>query len=354
MRSGNRRGVIVAIALASAAVMAPATTAQAGGGLWHTIPREVPAVDYRTGTIMMAPPIPYGEYAKDYVGSIHGAAGLAAGAVHGLIGKVCALCGGAACGSCGGSGHGHKGKTCGDCGGDGCGHCGGGLFSGHKHGRAADCVTCIGAGSGHGLFGHGPGKHGGGHGLFGHGTDGHGLSLCGGPGQAPCASPQGHVIASGQSPAGPVASHPCGRCGGLGLLGARACGQCGGHGLLGGLGGACKSCGGSGLLGGSPCGGCGGHGLLSRHKMTCSACGGHGKHHDGNPCHACGGTGLLHHLLGAAHGAAASMLGVGNIKYFVGPGGPVPLTPGYVPYVVPTRSPRDFFAFPPYRDRAMP
>ena len=38
----------------------------------------------------------------------------------------------------------------------------------------------------------------------------------------------------------------------------------------------------------------------------------------------------------------------GDIKYFVGPGGPVPLTPGYVPYVVPTRSPRDFLAFPPY------
>ncbi len=38
----------------------------------------------------------------------------------------------------------------------------------------------------------------------------------------------------------------------------------------------------------------------------------------------------------------------GDIKYFVGPGGPVPLTPGYVPYVIPTRSPRDFLAFPPY------
>jgi hypothetical protein len=37
----------------------------------------------------------------------------------------------------------------------------------------------------------------------------------------------------------------------------------------------------------------------------------------------------------------------GYVKYFMGAGGPVPLTPGYVPYVVATRSPRDFFAFPP-------
>ncbi len=75
----------------------------------------------------------------------------------------------------------------------------------------------------------------------------------------------------------------------------------------------------------------------------------------------CGGTGLIHqlaglphHVIGAVHGAAASVLHVGDIEYFVGPGGPVPITPGYVPYVVPTRSPRDFFAFPPFSDRAMP
>jgi hypothetical protein len=36
-----------------------------------------------------------------------------------------------------------------------------------------------------------------------------------------------------------------------------------------------------------------------------------------------------------------------HVDYFLGAGGPVPLTPGYVPYVVATRSPRDFFAFPP-------
>ena len=36
-----------------------------------------------------------------------------------------------------------------------------------------------------------------------------------------------------------------------------------------------------------------------------------------------------------------------KVDCFVGPGGPVPLTPGYVPYIVTTRSPRDFFSFPP-------
>ena len=36
-----------------------------------------------------------------------------------------------------------------------------------------------------------------------------------------------------------------------------------------------------------------------------------------------------------------------KVEYFVGAGGPVPITPGYVPYIVATRSPRDFFAFPP-------
>ncbi len=50
------------------------------------------------------------------------------------------------------------------------------------------------------------------------------------------------------------------------------------------------------------------------------------------------------------HGKLASLaagLHKPKVKWFVGPGGPVPLTPGYVPYIVTTRSPRDFFAFPP-------
>ena len=36
-----------------------------------------------------------------------------------------------------------------------------------------------------------------------------------------------------------------------------------------------------------------------------------------------------------------------KISWFIGAGGPVPITPGYVPYIVTTRSPRDFFSFPP-------
>ena len=50
-------------------------------------------------------------------------------------------------------------------------------------------------------------------------------------------------------------------------------------------------------------------------------------------------------------GLAAKLTHKGQIQYFVGPGGPVPLTPGYVPYVVTTRSPRDYFAFPPFSDQ---
>jgi hypothetical protein len=55
-------------------------------------------------------------------------------------------------------------------------------------------------------------------------------------------------------------------------------------------------------------------------------------------------------MLGGVHGLIGKALHIGEIDYFVGAGGPVPLTPGYVPYVVPVRSPRDFFSFPPMTD----
>jgi hypothetical protein len=55
-------------------------------------------------------------------------------------------------------------------------------------------------------------------------------------------------------------------------------------------------------------------------------------------------------LLGSPLGLLGSALHGNDVKYFVGPGGPVPITPGYVPYVVATRSPRDYFAFPPRSD----
>jgi hypothetical protein len=100
-----------------------------------------------------------------------------------------------------------------------------------------------------------------------------------------------------------------------------ACGFMGKHGLPG-----CCMAGAP----GSPCGSCGGAG-----------------------CGLCGGTGLC---AGAGHlgaGLPAGLLGGGHhIRWFLGAGGPVPLTPGYVPYVVATRSPRDFFAFPPFNPDA--
>ena len=55
-------------------------------------------------------------------------------------------------------------------------------------------------------------------------------------------------------------------------------------------------------------------------------------------------------LKSGLHGKLASMAGVlhkPKISWFNGAGGPVPITPGYVPYIVTTRSPRDFFSFAP-------
>ena len=108
-------------------------------------------------------------------------------------------------------------------------------------------------------------------------------------------------------------------------------------------GGGCGGCGGAGL--GDPCSGCGGGG--------CGACGGCGlfKHGQGGTgCGLCGGrgcAGCLKGLASKAHGLLGGLLHHQKVDYFVGPGGPVPLTPGYVPYIVTTRSPRDFLSFPP-------
>jgi hypothetical protein len=112
----------------------------------------------------------------------------------------------------------------------------------------------------------------------------------------------------------------------------------------------------------APCGvsGCGifaghrhlGHGKNGRicdpcHGKGCGLCGGDGL------CDGCGnpGCGMCHGLgsgLGSkVHGKLASILHKPKVEYFVGPGGPVPITPGYVPYIVSTRSPRDYFSFAP-------
>jgi hypothetical protein len=118
------------------------------------------------------------------------------------------------------------------------------------------------------------------------------------------------------------------------------------HSHLGGLIGKirCHFCGGRG------CGGCSGIGVGD----PCSSCGGLG-HGRGGICGGCGGSGLLGHgmgghglgVLGNVTGRLRGLLHLGGVDYFVGAGGPVPLTPGYVPYVVTTRSPRDYFSFPP-------
>lgn len=355
MRSGNWRGAAVAIAAVAAMTLGSAREAKADGLLRHTIPRETLALDYRTGDVMMAPPIPYGEYTKDYAGAVHGAAGMAFGAIHGVAGHIkglCAKCGGGLCGQCGGKGLLHGG-ACGGCGGDGCGTCGSGLL-----GHGGNGLFHNGMG---GLFGrkHGHG-HDGGMSLGGHGLglhDGPGAA-CVGPGCASYASSQAApaVPAKASGQAGALASSQqaigaCGGCLGTGKIGGGGgCGLCGGTGLIKSLFG--KFCGG---CHGAGCGGCGGTGLLGHGGGDGS---GHG--HGGDACGNCHGRGCglcsglkakAHGLLGVPAGLAAKLLHKGEIQYFVGPGGPVPLTPGYVPYVVPTRSPRDFFAFPPFSDQ---
>ena len=352
MRIGFWRGVMLAVALFSIAATAPKASAD---GFHHTIPQEVLAYDYNTGGPYMAPPIPWGHYAKD-------------GLFDHFYHKGCILCG-----LC-------HGKGCGKCGGRGCdgNHSGGGTGGG------------LGGKCGHGLFNHcgngGSGLGGKcGHGLFNHCGSGSGSSACGDPG---CGMGGGHghgkrvkdcglcknkgcgfcnatgsgapiyALASGEAPAVvPVTSPqvtplvPSSQCSdpGCGFGG----GHKGGHGsLCGGCKGkGCGKCGGLGLFhhgngvgGGDPCNACGGKG--------CGKCGGLGF---GKGCGACGGKGCGKcggglGLGGQMKGKLAGLLhhGKGNIQYFVGPGGPVPLTPGYVPYINPVRSPRDFLAFPPY------
>ena len=188
-----------------------------------------------------------------------------------------------------GDGSGIGNGLCGQCGGRGCNACGG---TGHL-GLGSGCNTC-----GTGLFGK-------------HNDPGSGCSLCGGKGCVACI---GHA-ASGQGAPTPqaapiVASSQCGDpgCSLLGKHHHKGCGLCGGKG--------CPSC---------------------AVSDPCRACGGRG-------CGLCGDPGGL---AAAAHGMLSHLLGHDKIQWFVGPGGPVPLTPGYVPYINVTRSPRDFFAFPP-------
>jgi hypothetical protein len=309
MRFGHLRGVMLAVTLVSS--MATVRSASADG-FGYTIPREVLARDLTTGEPYMAPPIPWGHYAKD-------------GMFDHFYPKLCGICGllhGKGPGFCGGHGlFGHGGKGCGK---DGCGHCGKGLFN---HGSmGCDDPGC-------GFF------------KGGHGRRIKNCGLCGGKGCGVCVSayaseqsapakvvvtsPQARPIPSPQGCTEPGCKLGKGHHHGSSM--GNLCGGCGGKG--------CGLCGGLGRLlghgGGDLCDGCGGKG--------CGLCGGRGR-----KCFACGGKGC--HLCSSLKGKLFGLLHphAGDIKYFVGPGGPVPLTPGYVPYVVPTRSPRDFLAFPPY------
>jgi hypothetical protein len=288
MRFEKWRGMPVVFAMAAFGLaLTWASSVRADGyRLYHTIPREAPAYDYTTGGEFMAPPVPYGHYAKDHIYDPRYLLGCASCRMHALLG--CAGCGhegggnGGGLGGGHGLGHGH--------GGDGAGcapGCGGGLGHHHKAGRFAPCDS--------------------------------GAVVVDG----------GTVVATSQSvPAGTavVQASPQDPCGVAG------CGVKGGHSHH------RRLCG---LCGGRGCRGCGGHGSGG----GCSFCGGQGCSH----CLGAGpGGGLGAGALAGLHARIAGMLHLGpRVDYFVGAGGPVPLTPGYVPYIVATRSPRDFFAFPP-------
>ncbi len=298
MRFGTWRALPLALTLVAAFGLGMAKPALADGMLLqHTIPRVVPAYDFTNGGAYKAPPIPYGHYAKDYIADADKALGCVSCKLHGLGGG-------------GGLGHGlfHHGD------GDGC-----------ANGACANS----GAGCGSGLFGHNGGSSCGTPGCFGGiscGLQGHKKSAVCGTGAAGYAST--YPGASSQAVVQPTAQFACGQTGcsiggrhtHLGHGGSRmGCGLCGGRG--------CQSCatdGGSGMSGDPGCRFCGGQGCK----------------------HCLGGSGLSSLL----HSKLASLAGAFHrpkVQWFVGAGGPVPLTPGYVPYIVTTRSPREFFAFAP-------
>jgi hypothetical protein len=342
MHFGNWRGVapIIALAIALGLGLASAKSARAiDYPLSHTLPGEVPAYDFTTGGPYMAPPIPYGHYAKDPVGHIHDFLACPTCHLAGIFGGAAGLF---HHGSGDGTGHGHGG-ACAN------GKCGHGLGFGHG-GPEAGADT-----PGGGYFG--PSANVSSHGLSGlahHGQSGSfvtaaapgvGTAVVGGAyagfpvhattqvaapqasAQFVCAQPGCGVKSKHGHLAGPfhdgfgTGAHsgfgdPCGSCGG------RGCGLCGGTGLLGHHGG-------------------GGPG----HNTGCGLCGGKG-------CASClgslgAGLGGLSSAVHSKLASAAAMVHRPKMKWFVGPGGPVPLTPGYVPYIVTTRSPRDFFAFAP-------
>lgn len=332
---GKRRGSWIGLGIA--ALLGMSLTASIKADLFHSaLPGEVPAYDFTTGGPYFAPPVPYGHYAKDPHGEAAKALGYVTGPIHGLKGKLLGLGHGMGLGHGAGFGDGH-----------GHGH-GLGSGLGLGHGGGSGCGLCPGLGGcGHGGAGIGSGLAG----LCGGGTP-CGLASKLGNGCGPVKNfgpyhPTGVVATAQSNPSPQVFVDPCGGAGsGCGLKG---CGLGGLHNHLSGMVGKlkCKLCGGGG------CGGCGGAGIgdpcSSCHGNGCGLCGGCGLLSKLKNCVYCGGAGCKQ-CLGMLKGKLAGLLGLGfgpKYQYFVGAGGPVPMTPGYVPYIVTTRSPRDFFAFPP-------
>src|SRR5947209_8666805 len=87
MRFGKLPATPIALAAVLGLGLGWASPAHADGLLFqHTIPRSVVAYDYTTGGQYMAPPIPYGHYAKDYIADCDKALGCVSCKLHALAG----------------------------------------------------------------------------------------------------------------------------------------------------------------------------------------------------------------------------------------------------------------------------
>ena len=319
MLFGKRRGIPLTLALATTLGLGlvMARSARADGMLFqHTIPREVDAYDFTTGRPYMAPPVPYGHYAKDYVDEIHKCLGCATCQLHGLMGggglralaaftKVtvpAAVMAAVAVMADGrlarwtavGNGRAARAMDCSD-------------ITAVRLPASVVAIAGIGAGSaGYATTWAQPSGQAGPHPS--------GQSICG---QSGCTIAAKHSHLSQ-------------------MLNKIRCGSCGGTG--------CGACAGTGATGFAVIPAAVWAPVMVTAKGRDAGCAAARAART-----ACRGSrrGL--------HGKLASIAGAFNkpkISWFNGAGGPVPLTPGYVPYIVATRSPRDFFSFPPMNPNA--